>query len=114
MPRLVIRRRRGAAAVPAQHLLEVVSPRTNAALISPATHLCGALTRHAGAADGGPIALEIAADSERCRFLVRTTSDEQQRHVASQVGAAYPQAVLRPVGTAASVWYLEAPAPRWA
>src|SRR5947209_2332101 len=98
MPRLVIRRRGRAAPAPAQHLLEVVSPRTNAALISPAAHLCGALTRHAGAPDGGPVALEIAADAERRRFLVRTATLEQQQHVAGQVGAAYPQALLRPAG----------------
>src|SRR5437763_14449659 len=96
MPRLVIRRLGGAEPAPAQHLLEVVSPRTNAALISPAAHLCGGLTRHAGEPDGGPVALEIAADAERRRFLVRTATLEQQQHVASQVGAAYPQALLRP------------------
>src|ERR687885_240525 len=103
MPRLVIRRRKAGTTTPAQYLLEVVSPRTNAALISSAAHLCGALTRHAGAADGGPVALEIAADAERRRFLVRTATLEQQQHVAGQVGAAYPQALLRPAG----------PTPEW-
>src|SRR5919199_2973453 len=100
MPRLVIRRRKAGTTTPAQYLLEVVSPRTNAALISPVAHLCAALTRQAGARDGGPVALEIVADAEHRRFLVRTATPEQQQHVAGQVGAAYPQAVLRPAGAA--------------
>src|SRR5260370_26576432 len=83
--------------VPAQQLLEVVTPRTNAALISPAEHLCGSLTLQTRGLGGGPVALEIAADGERSRFLVRTTSELQQRRLRGQVGAAYPQAALRPL-----------------
>ena len=44
---------------------------------------------------GEPVALEIAADTERRRFLVRTSSIAAQRRVASQLGTAYPQAGLR-------------------
>src|SRR5260370_35239070 len=82
--------------VPAQQLLEVVTPRTNAALISPAEHLCGSLTLQTRGPGGGPVALEIVADGERSRFLVRTASELQQRQLRGQGGAAYPQAALRP------------------
>ncbi len=74
------------------HLLEVVTPRTNAALLSSAEHLFGALTL---APDAGPVALEIGADHERRRFLLRVSSASQRRHLAGQLGAAYPQAQLR-------------------
>jgi hypothetical protein len=90
-----IRQNRGAGCEPAQHLLEVVTPRTNAALISPAEHLCGGLTLHMGPRGRSPVALEIAADGERCRFLVRAQSDLQLRRLRGQVGAAYPQAALQ-------------------
>src|SRR5258708_32649610 len=82
--------------VPAQQLLEVVTPRTNAALISPAEHLCGSLTLQTRGPGGGPVALEIVADGERSRFLVRTESELQKRQLRGQAGAADPQAGLRP------------------
>src|SRR5229473_2159565 len=90
-----IKRTIGRPGVPAQQLLEVVTPRTNAALISPAEHLCGSLTLQTRGPGGGPVALEIVADGERSRFLVRTASELQQRQLRGQVGAAYPQAALR-------------------
>ena len=74
------------------HLLEVVTPRTNAALLSSAEHLFGALTL---APDAGPVALEIGADHERRRFLLRVSSASQRQRLAGQLGAAYPQAQLR-------------------
>ena len=43
---------------------------------------------------GGPLALEIVADGERSRFLIRSRSKPQQRQLRGQVGAAYPQAAL--------------------
>src|SRR5258707_2278664 len=92
-----IKRTIGRPGVPAQQLLEVVTPRTNAALISPAEHLCGSLTLQTRGPGGGPVALEIVADGERSRFLVRTASELQQRQLRGQVGAAYPQAALRPL-----------------
>ncbi len=85
---------------PSQHLLEVVTPRTNAALLSPAENLFGALSLYAGTAETGPLALEISADRERRRFLVRTGTADQQRDLVAQIGAAYPQAMLRPLGVA--------------
>ena len=74
------------------HLLEVVTPRTNAALLSSAEHLFGALTL---TPDAGPVAVEIGADHERRRFLLRVSSASQRQRLAGQLGAAYPQAQLR-------------------
>jgi hypothetical protein len=73
----------------------VVTPRTNAALISPAENMCGALTLHTGGVGGGPVALEMVADGERSRFLIRTQTAVEQRQLRGQTGAAYPQATLR-------------------
>src|SRR2546426_7655465 len=81
---------------PSECVLEIVTPRTNAARLSPAEHLFSALVLQAGATDGGPVSLEISADSGRRRFLARTSVSSEQRRVAGQLGAAYPQAVLRP------------------
>ena len=79
---------------PAEHVLELVSPRTNTARLSSAERLFGTLLpRGERAAD--PVSLEIVGDSERRRFLVRTTSASALRHVAGQLGGAYPQAVFR-------------------
>src|ERR671936_765361 len=86
---------RSAACERAEHVLEIVAPRTNAALISPAEHLFGALTLHLGAPAGAPAALEIVGDHERRRFLARTKTRDQQGQLARQLGAAYPQATLR-------------------
>jgi hypothetical protein len=96
--RLVVRRR--AEPQPAEQLLEIVSPRTNSALISAAEHLCGALTLQTRAPAGGPLALEIIADRARRWFLIRTQSIPQQRQLRGQIGAAYPQATLSPLGPA--------------
>src|SRR5438105_5618403 len=79
---------------PAECVLEVVTPRTNAALITAAEHLFAALTLDTGANAGGAVAAEIVADAERCRFFVRTGTSAQQRRVAAQLAAAYPQAGL--------------------
>ena len=88
--------RRIAAAKPAEQVTEVVTPRTNTALLSSAEHMFAGLTLQANAADGAPVSLEIVADNERRRFLVRTGTPAQQRRVSAQLGAAYPQAALRP------------------
>src|ERR1051325_8598281 len=65
-----IKRNRRVTREPARHLMEVVTPRTNSALISPAEHLCAGLSLHARATGGGPVGLEIVADQERCWFVV--------------------------------------------
>jgi hypothetical protein len=88
--------RRVGVAQPAEQVVEVVTPRTNTALLSSAEHLFAGLTLQANAADGSAVSLEIVADSERRRFLLRTGTQEQQRRVSAQLGAAYPQAALRP------------------
>ena len=81
---------------PAEHVLEVVTPRTNTARLSSAEHLFGTLvSRQDRAAE--PVSLEIVADAEQRRFLVRTASPQALRRVAGQLGAAYPQAVLRSI-----------------
>jgi hypothetical protein len=95
MLQVVIKRNRGSVHAPSEQLLEVVTPRTNAALISPAENMCGALTLHTATPGGGAVALEIVADGERSRFLVRTDTKTQQHQLRGQVAAAYPQATLR-------------------
>jgi hypothetical protein len=45
-----------------------------------------------------PVALEVAATASSRHFLLRATSAMSQRHLADQVQARYPQAVIRPVG----------------
>jgi hypothetical protein len=95
MFRFVVKRNGSRAFAPAEQLLEVITPRTNAALITPAENLCGSLTLHTASPVGGPVALEIVADGERSRFFVRTETTAQQRQLRGQIGAAYPQATLR-------------------
>jgi len=84
---------------PAEHVLEVVTPRTNTARLSSAEHLFGTLVPR-GQRSPEPISLEIVGDTERRRFLVRTTNDRGLGNIAGQLGAAYPQAVLRPFQSA--------------
>lgn len=95
MLRVRTRRKSDLVKQPAEHLLDVVTPRTNAALISPAEHLCAGLSVDTGSPGGGPVALEIVADDERCRFVIRAQSELQVQRLRGQVGAAYPQAALR-------------------
>ena len=84
---------------PAEHVLEVVTPRTNAARLSSAEHLFGALVPR-GQRTPEPVSLEIVGDAEQRRFLARATSAQELRRVSGQLGAAYPQAVLRPFHSA--------------
>jgi hypothetical protein len=84
---------------PAEHVLEVVTPRTNVARLNSAEHLFGSLVPGTER-DHRPVSLEIVGDTERRRFLVRTTSAAELRHIAGQLAAAYPQADLRPFGAA--------------
>jgi hypothetical protein len=48
--------------------------------------------------DRHPVALELAATASSRHFLLRATSAMSQRHLADQVQARYPQAIIRPVG----------------
>jgi len=43
-----------------------------------------------------PVALEVAATASSRQFLLRATSAMSQRHLADQVQARYPQAILHP------------------
>jgi len=44
-----------------------------------------------------PVALELAATASSRQFLLRATSGMSQRHLADQVQARYPQAIIRPL-----------------
>ncbi|HEY2595099.1 MAG TPA: hypothetical protein VGK33_14495, partial [Chloroflexota bacterium] len=82
---------------PAEHVLEIVTPRTNAARLSAAENLFSALALARGR-KADPIALEIVADGGGRRFQLRTTSVTDQQRIGRLLGAAYPQADLRPFG----------------
>jgi hypothetical protein len=75
-------------------LIEIVTPRTNAAIITPAENLLAAI------ALAEPIALEMVATATSRRFLVRAGSAATRRHLMEQLAAAYPQAELRHLDTA--------------
>src|SRR5258708_2093624 len=79
----------------ADHVVEIVSPRTNAALLSAAEHLFAALTVQNARGDQKPVAVEIAADAGSRRFLARCSSPGDARRLMGLVGSAYPQAELR-------------------
>jgi Helicase HerA, central domain len=83
------RRRRQLRSEP--QVVEVVSPRTNGAALTSAENLFAAIALAEG------FSLEIAADHQRRQFLVRAASPRMWQQLASQLGAAYPQAELRPV-----------------
>ena len=89
-----MRRLKRRAPAAAEHVLEVVTPRTNAARLSSAEHLFGTLVPR-GKGVPEPVSLEIVGDADQRRFLVRTTSLAGLRRIAGQLGAAYPQADLR-------------------
>ena len=74
-------------------LVEIVTPRTNAAAILPAENLLGAISLPE------PFSLEIAGTRQMRWFLARAGSVGMRRHLENQVGVAYPQAALRPLAT---------------
>src|SRR5207237_8722789 len=78
----------------ADQVIEIVSPRTNTALLSAADHIFSAMTMQQ-ASDRKPVALEIAADAGSRRFLARCSTPEEARRIAGVIGSAYPQAELR-------------------
>ena len=73
------------------HLIEVVAPRANAALLAPAEHL------FANCALGAPFAVEVTATATARRFLVRAGGADLARAATAQLHMAYPQADLRTV-----------------
>ncbi len=70
-------------------LVEIVTPRTNAACITPAENLLAAISL------AEPFSLEIAATHEARWFLARAGSAAMVRHLEDQLAVAYPQAELR-------------------
>jgi uncharacterized protein DUF87 len=73
------------------HIVEVVTPRTNLATLTSAENLFAAI------ALAEPFSLEIAADRSCRQFLVRAAGTRVRQQLESQLGAAYPQAELRPL-----------------
>lgn len=88
--RIAIERRpRPDRAAGSSELVEVVTPRTNTAVMTPVENLLAAVSRPA------PFSLEIAATTEARWFLARATSPAMRRHLVDLLGVAYPQAELR-------------------
>src|SRR3954447_13811645 len=72
-------------------LVEIVTPRTSTATITPAENLLAAISLDE------PFSLEVAATADARWFVARAGSAVMLRHVADQLGVAYPQAALRPL-----------------
>ncbi|MCC6177446.1 MAG: TraM recognition domain-containing protein [Chloroflexi bacterium] len=70
-------------------LVEIVTPRTNAAVITPAENLLAAISL------AEPFGLEMTATSEARRFVARAGTVAMRQHLEDQLGVAYPQAELR-------------------
>ena len=87
--RIAVSRRRRAGLSETPRLVEIVTPRTNAATLTSAENF------FASVALSEPFSLELASDSNRRQFLVRATSTPARDQVLSQLGAAYPQADFR-------------------
>src|SRR5918912_90639 len=75
-------------------LVEIVTPRTNAAPLSAAEHLLAALIGSRG------LALELAGDAAGRRLYARAADPATRARLATRLGAAYPQAHARPVDRA--------------
>ena len=73
----------------APELVEIVTPRTNAAAFTPAENLFAAISLPE------PFSLEIAAARDARWFLARTATAAMRAHIEEQLGVAYPQAELR-------------------
>src|SRR5229473_2967342 len=82
---------RGAPGLPGPELLEIVTPRTNSAALSAAEHLFAALIGSSG------LSLELAGDAAGRRLYARAIDPTLRTRFAVQLGAAYPQAHIRPV-----------------
>jgi len=78
----------------AWYLASVIVPRTSSTrditVLETAMQGLAQDARH-------PVALELAATASSRQFLLRATSDMSQRHLADQVQARYPQAMIRPL-----------------
>src|SRR5689334_18337783 len=83
------RNRRPASPPTCPELVEIITPRTNAAIITPAENLLAAISLTE------PFALEITATAQARRFVVRAGSVPMRQHLEDQLAVAYPQAELR-------------------
>jgi len=70
-------------------LVEIVTPRTNAAIITPAENFLAAISLPES------FSLEIAATHSARWFLARAGSPAMRLHLEAQLAVAYPQAELR-------------------
>src|SRR4051794_5811156 len=86
---MLLRDRRRTCAPTRPELVEIITPRTNAAIITPAENLLAAISL------SEPFALEMTATAQARRFLVRAGSMPMRQHLEDQLGVAYPQAELR-------------------
>jgi hypothetical protein len=83
-----------AKAVSADYLASVIVPRTSSTrditVLETAMQGLALDKQH-------PVALEVAATASSRHFLLRATSAMSQRHLADQIQARYPQAIIRSV-----------------
>src|ERR687884_1796843 len=90
--------RSSAAAVTAStsgpELVEIITPRTNAATLSAAEHLAAALVGSRG------LALELAGDAGGRRLYARAADADTRAHLVARLSAAYPQAHTRTISDA--------------
>jgi len=86
---MLLKVRRRARAVLRPEVVEIVTPRTNAAVITPAENLLAAISL------AEPFGLEISATAQARRFVVRAGSAQTRQCLEDQLGVAYPQAELR-------------------
>src|SRR4051794_35451465 len=84
---------------PGATAIEIVVPRLNGALITPAEHLFAATAR-AGIALGAEIACAGDAGGGIRRFYLRVAAPAMLDTVLDQLHAHYPQAAIRPVAGA--------------
>jgi hypothetical protein len=89
--KLAIRRRRPRAAQ--RELVEIVTPRTNAASITAAENLLASVSR------SEPFGLEIAATRDIRWFIARAESPAMRLHLEQQLASVYPQAEMRRLDT---------------
>ena len=89
--RIAIERRQSPEVRP--ELVEIVTPRTNAAIVTPAENLLAAISLRE------PFSLEIAATDTARWFVARAESPAMRRHLEDQLAVAYPQAELRRLDT---------------
>ena len=89
--RVTVKVRRRARPISKPVVVEIVTPRTNTAALGSAENFFASI------ALAGPVSVEVAADRDRRRFLVRASSEPACNQLLAMLGAAYPQAEPRTV-----------------